>query len=139
MQRIYITFVFVLLFIAGASAQTNNKLVAASAARGKTVYLQRCMVCHQADGGGVPKLNAPLDGSTAVNGANIAKLVKNIVKGLNDRIEIDGELYENAMPAAADLTDTQIADVLTFIRSSWSNKAGPVTALQVKQIRTKLK
>jgi mono/diheme cytochrome c family protein len=123
----------------GASAQTNTKLVAASVARGKTVYLQRCMVCHQADGGGVPKLNAPLDGSTAVNGANIAKLVKNIVKGLNDRIEIDGEFYENAMPAAADLTDTQIADVLTFIRSSWSNKAGPVTALQVKQIRTKLK
>lgn len=139
MQRIYITFVFVLLFIAGASAQTNNKLLAARVARGKTVYLQRCMACHQADGGGVPKLNAPLDGSTAVNGANIAKLVKNIVKGLNDRIEIDGELYENAMPAAADLTDTQIADVLTFIRSSWSNKAGPVTALQVKQIRTKLK
>lgn len=139
MQRIYITFVFVLLFIAGASAQTNTKLLAASVARGKTVYLQRCMVCHQADGGGVPKLNAPLDGSTAVNGANIAKLVKNIVKGLNDRVEIDGELYENAMPAAADLTDTQIADVLTFIRSSWSNKAGPVTALQVKQIRTKLK
>ena len=139
MQRIYITFVFVLLFIAGASAQTNNKLVSASAARGKTVYLQRCMVCHQADGGGVPKLNAPLDGSTAVNGANIAKLVKNIVKGLHDRVEIDGEFYENAMPAAADLTDTQIADVLTFIRSSWSNKAGPLTALQVKQIRTKLK
>ncbi|MEY4053897.1 MAG: hypothetical protein RL034_815 [Bacteroidota bacterium] len=139
MQRIYITFVFVLLFIAGASAQTNTKLLAASVARGKTVYLQRCMVCHQADGGGVPKLNAPLDGSTAVNGANIAKLVKNIVKGLNDRIEIDGELYENAMPAAADLSDAQIADVLTFIRSSWSNKAGPVTALQVKQIRTKLK
>jgi mono/diheme cytochrome c family protein len=139
MQRIYISFVFVLLFIAGASAQTNNKLVGASTARGKTVYLQRCMVCHQADGGGVPKLNAPLDGSTAVNSANIAKLVKNIVKGLNDRVEIDGELYENAMPAAADLTDTQIADVLTFIRSSWTNKAGPVIALQVKQIRTKLK
>jgi mono/diheme cytochrome c family protein len=139
MQRIYIMFVFVLLFIAGASAQTNNKLLAASVARGKTVYLQRCMVCHQADGGGVPKLNAPLDGSTAVNGANITKLVKNIVKGLNDRVEIDGELYENAMPAAADLSDAQIADVLTFIRSSWSNKAGPVTALQVKQIRTKLK
>jgi mono/diheme cytochrome c family protein len=139
MQRIYIMFVFVLLFIAGASAQTNNKLLAASVARGKTVYLQRCMVCHQADGGGVPKLNAPLDGSTAVNGANIAKLVKNIVKGFNDRIEIDGEFYENAMPAASDLTDAQIADVLTFIRSSWSNKAGPVTALQVKQIRTKLK
>jgi mono/diheme cytochrome c family protein len=139
MQRIYITVVVVLLFVAGASAQSNNKLVAASAARGKTVYLQRCMVCHQADGGGVPKLNAPLDASSAVNGSDISKLVKYIVKGFNDRVEIDGELYSNAMPAAADLTDQQIADVLTFIRNSWTNKAGPVTALQVKQTRSKLK
>ena len=139
MQRIYITFVLVLLCVAGASAQSNNKVVAASAARGKTVYLQRCMVCHQADGGGVPKLNAPLDASSAVNGSDVSKLIKYIVKGFADRVEIDGELYSNAMPAAADLTDQQIADVLTFIRSNWSNKAGPVTTLQVKQTRSKLK
>ncbi len=139
MQRIYITFVVVFLCIAGASAQSSNKLVAASAARGKTVYLQRCMVCHQADGGGVPKLNAPLDGSSAVNGTDVAKLIKYIVKGFADRVEIDGEFYSNAMPAAADLTDQQIADVLTFIRSNWSNKAGPVSVAQVKQTRSKLK
>ena len=139
MQRIYITLVVVFLCIAGASAQSNNKLVAASAARGKTVYLQRCMVCHQADGGGVPKLNAPLDGSSAVNGTDVAKLIKYIVKGFADRVEIDGEFYSNAMPAAADLSDQQIADVLTFIRSNWSNKAGPVSVAQVKQTRSKLK
>ena len=139
MQRIYLTFVVVFLCVAGASAQSSNKLLAASAARGKTVYLQRCMVCHQADGGGVPKLNAPLDASSAVNGSDVSKLIKYIVKGFADRVEIDGELYSNAMPAAADLTDQQIADVLTFIRSNWSNKAGPVTTLQVKQTRSKLK
>jgi mono/diheme cytochrome c family protein len=139
MQRIYITLVVVFLCIAGASAQSSNKLVAASVARGKIVYLQRCMVCHQADGGGVPKLNAPLDASSAVNGSDVSKLIKYIVKGFADRVEIDGELYSNAMPAAADLTDQQIADVLTFIRSNWSNKAGPVTSLQVKQTRSKLK
>ena len=139
MQRIFLVFVVMMISLTTVTAQTNNKLAAASAARGKMVYLQRCMVCHQADGGGVPKLNAPLDGSTSVNSVNIAKLVKYIVKGLNDRIEIDGEFYENAMPAAADLKDQQIADVLTFIRSNWSNKAGPVTLTQVKQIRSKLK
>ncbi|MFM6969860.1 MAG: c-type cytochrome [Sediminibacterium sp.] len=139
MYRIFLVFVVVMISLTAVTAQTNNKLTAASAARGKMIYLQRCMVCHQADGGGVPKLNAPLDGSTSVNGANIAKLVKNIVKGFNDRVEIDGEFYENAMPAAADLTDAQIADVLTFIRTSWSNKAAPVTLMQVKQIRSKLK
>lgn len=139
MYRIFLVFVVVIISLSAVTAQTNNKLTAASVARGKMIYLQRCMVCHQADGGGVPKLNAPLDGSTAVNGANIAKLIKNIVKGFNDRVEIDGEFYENAMPAAADLTDAQIADVLTFIRTSWSNKAAPVTLMQVKQIRSKLK
>ena len=139
MQRIFLVFVVMMISFTTVMAQTNNKLAAASAARGKMVYLQRCMVCHQADGGGVPKLNAPLDGSTAVNGTNIAKLVKYIVKGLNDRIEIDGEFYANAMPAADDLKDQQIADVLTFIRSNWSNKAGPVTLTQVKQIRSKLR
>lgn len=139
MYRIFLVFVVVIISLSAVTAQTNNKLTAASVARGKMIYLQRCMVCHQADGGGVPKLNAPLDGSTAVNGTNIAKLIKNIVKGFNDRVEIDGEFYENAMPAAADLTDAQIADVLTFIRTSWSNKAAPVTLMQVKQIRSKLK
>ena len=139
MQRIFLAVVVGMISFSAATAQTNNKLVAASIARGKTVYLQRCMVCHQADGGGVPKLNAPLDASTAVNGSDISKLVKYIVKGLNDRIEIDGEYYANAMPAADDLKDQQIADVLTFIRSNWSNKAGPVTLAQVKQIRSKLK
>ena len=139
MQRIFLVFLVVMISFTTVTAQTNNKLAAASAARGKMVYLQRCMVCHQADGGGVPKLNAPLDASTAVNGSDIAKLIKYIVKGLNDRIEIDGEYYANAMPAAADLTDQQIADVLTFIRSNWSNKAGPVTPTQVKLIRSKLK
>ena len=139
MQRIILAFVVGMISFSAVTAQTNNKLVAASIARGKIVYLQRCMVCHQADGGGVPKLNAPLDASTAVNGTDISKLVKYIVKGLNDRIEIDGEYYANAMPAAADLKDQQIADVLTFIRSNWSNKAGPVSLTQVKQIRSKLK
>lgn len=139
MQRIFLVFVVMMISFTTVTAQTNNKLAAASAARGKMVYLQRCMVCHQADGGGVPKLNAPLDASSTVNGSDIAKLVKYIVKGLNDRIEIDGEFYGNAMPAADDLKDQQIADVLTFIRSNWSNKAGPVTLAQVKQTRSKLK
>ncbi len=139
MYRIFLVFVVVMISLTVVTAQTNNKLTAASVARGKMIYLQRCMVCHQADGGGVPNLNAPLDGSSAVKGTDITKLVKNIVKGFADRVEIDGEFYSNAMPAADDLKDQQIADVLTFIRSSWTNKVGSVTLAQVKQIRSKLK
>jgi mono/diheme cytochrome c family protein len=43
------------------------------------------------------------------------------------------------MAGHADLKDQQIADVLTYIRNSWSNKASAVTAAEVKAIRVKLK
>lgn len=106
---------------------------------GKTIYLSRCLACHQVDGGGVPRLNAPLDGASAVIAADKAKLIRIVLKGYSDRVEIDGEYYSNNMAAHADLKDQQVADVLTYIRNSWSNKATAVTAAEVKAIRAKLK
>lgn len=107
--------------------------------RGKTIYLQRCMACHQVDGSGVPRLNPPLDGASTVKGNDKLKLVRIIIKGMTDRVEIDGEYYDNNMSANPDLTDAQIADVLTYIRNSWSNKASLVTAAEVKTARAKIK
>jgi mono/diheme cytochrome c family protein len=106
--------------------------------RGKAVYLQQCLACHQADGGGVPNLNAPLDGSSGVKGADKARLIRIVLKGLKGE-ELDGEFYSNTMAAHPDLNDQQIADVLTYIRNSWSNKASAVTVAEVKAVRAKTK
>jgi mono/diheme cytochrome c family protein len=107
--------------------------------RGKTIYVQRCVACHQPDGGGVPHMNPPLDGASAVKGKDKFRLIQVIVKGMTDRVEIDGEFYSNNMAPHADLTDQQVADVLTYIRNNWSNKAGAVTPAEVKAARAKLK
>jgi mono/diheme cytochrome c family protein len=107
--------------------------------RGKTIYITRCVACHQQDGGGVPRMNPPLDGASAVQGKDKAKLVQVIIKGMTERVEIDGEYYSNNMAPHADLTDQQVADVLTYIRNSWNNKAGVVTADEVKLVRAKIK
>lgn len=107
--------------------------------RGKTIYITRCVACHQQDGGGVPHLNPPLDGASAVQGKDKAKLIQVIIKGMTDRVEIDGEYYSNNMAPHADLTDQQVADVLTYIRNSWNNKAEAVTAAEVKSVRAKIK
>lgn len=108
--------------------------------RGKTIYVQRCAVCHQQDGGGVPHLNPPLDGATAVKGKDKNRLIQIILKGMSDRVEIDGEYYSNNMASHADLSDQQIADVLNYIRNSWSNKApAAVTLAEVKAVRSKTK
>ncbi len=107
--------------------------------KGKAVYMTRCLVCHQVDGGGVPHLNAPLDGATGVKSDDKARLIRIVLKGMSDRVELDGEYYSNNMAPLPDLSDQQIADVLTYIRNSWSNKVSAVSAAEVKSVRAKTK
>jgi mono/diheme cytochrome c family protein len=125
-----IFFLFLIVF----SAST---LYAQNMANGKKIYETRCLVCHQADGGGVPNMNAPLDGSSNVVGNDIARMVKIIRNGYNERVALDGYYYSNAMTANPDLKDAAIADVLTYIRNSWSNKASVVTLAQVQKVKKK--
>ena len=122
-------FMFLVLGIIGFSSKT----VAQNLGNGKKIYETRCLVCHQADGGGVPNMNAPLDGASNVVGNDIARMVKIIKKGYNERVALDGSYYSNAMIPNPDLTDAAIADVLSYIRNSWSNKASMVTISQVKK------
>jgi mono/diheme cytochrome c family protein len=122
-----------------ASSQPTAANLKASMDRGKLVYLQQCLACHQVDGGGVPHLNAPLDGATNVVGKDKARLISIVLKGMTDRVEIDGEYYSNNMAPHKELTDQQIADVLTYVRKSWTNKATAVTPAEVKAVRAKIK
>lgn len=81
---------------------------------------------------GSAEYEPPLDGASNVIGKDIARLVKIIRNGYDERIALDGMYYNNAMTANPDLKEDAIADVLTYIRTSWSNKAGVVTTSQVK-------
>ncbi len=100
---------------------------------GAAVYAQYCLACHQADGGGVPSLNPPLRGTDWVLGDK-NKLITVLLKGLQNA-EVNGETYDNAMPAHDFLTDQQIADVLTYIRKSFGNKAEAVRIEEVTALR----
>ena len=122
-------------FIFGAVVMflfNSIKTQAQNLENGKKIYETRCLVCHQADGGGVPNMNAPLDGSTNVVSSDIGRLVKIIKNGFNERVELDGLYYSNSMTPNPDFTPAQISDVLSFIRTSWSNKASKVTIAQVQ-------
>lgn len=121
----------------GLALFSSEKLAAQNMANGKKIYELRCLVCHQADGGGVPNMNAPLDGASNVVGNDIARMVKIIRNGYNERVALDGFYYSNAMTANPDLKDTDIADVISYIRNSWSNKASKVTLAQVQKVKKK--
>ncbi|MEJ6980843.1 c-type cytochrome [Pedobacter sp. P351] len=107
----------------------------ASIAKGKAVYNTYCVACHQPDGGGVPSMNAPIVKTSYVLGAK-APLINILLKGMQD-VEIDGETYSNVMPSHSFLTNQQIADVLTYIRNNFGNKASAVTSAEVAAVRNK--
>jgi len=109
----------------------------ASIDRGKKVYNDHCLRCHMADGSGVPHLNPPLTVAEYINDKN--KLINVVLKGMTDRIPIDDEYYSNNMPAHADLSNQQIADVLTYVRNSFGNNAGQLTLADVNAVRKKKK
>jgi len=83
--------------------------------KGEKVYTANCAVCHQASGKGVPGAFAPLDGSAVVNGPR-ADQIHVVLNGLKS-----GK-YPSEMPAWKQLSDTDIAAVITYTRNSWSNK-----------------
>jgi mono/diheme cytochrome c family protein len=104
-------------------------------AHGEQVYVATCQLCHQQNGLGMPAQFPPLDGSEWVNGS-INRLIRIPHNGLAGPIKIKGEPWNAAMPAmGAALPDQDLADLLTFIRSHWSNKSGPVTVEDVKRVR----
>jgi mono/diheme cytochrome c family protein len=107
--------------------------------RGKIIYEQTCLPCHQADAGGVPGMNPPLRKSPYVQGAP-ARLIRIVLQGLDDGVVIDGEAYSNPMPPLGPaMKDEDIADVLSYLRSHFGNKAGPVSKTLVSRIRQALK
>lgn len=112
-----------------------STVMKASMIAGKTVYDTYCISCHLPDGGGVSNLNAPLIKTSFVLGAK-PTLINIVLKGMKD-VEIDGEMYSNVMPSHDFLTDKQIADVLTYVRNNFGNKASAVTAQEVTVVRKK--
>jgi mono/diheme cytochrome c family protein len=104
--------------------------------RGATVYVASCATCHRTDGRGFSAYLPPLAGNPTVLDSDPSSLI-NIVLNGSMPLVVEGTPAPYRMPQfRLELTDQQIADVVTFIRASWGNKAAAVTAGQVASLRT---
>ena len=101
---------------------------------GKKVYDQYCVVCHQANGQGVPNAFPPIVKTEYVNG-DTERLIGIVLNGLTGEIEVNGTAYNGVMVAHNFLSDTEVADVITYVRSDFGNNAPAVTAEEVATIR----
>jgi mono/diheme cytochrome c family protein len=130
MKKITISLFFSAAFTIFLFAQTSNP----SVENGKKLYEKYCLACHQADGSGVPKMNPPLIKTSYTTGDK-KKIIQWVLRGSVENIPIDDRTYSNNMPPQDSLKDEEIAEILTYVRSSFGNRASAVTATDVKNVR----
>jgi mono/diheme cytochrome c family protein len=109
---------------------------AALAQDAKANFATHCSACHGLDGKGAQASFPPLAGSPWVAG-DPQRAIKAVLHGLHGPIEVSGKSYDlEMMPLGTTLNDAQIAEILTYVRSSWGNKHPAVTPEEVKRVRS---
>ncbi len=129
-------------------AQRNEQAVQATTAKltaaknlttGERLYLDNCGACHFVTGKGAAGIFPELDQATIVNAQDPGGLIHTILAGAQQPSTAKAP-STLAMPGFANrLSDDEVAQLATFIRQGWSNKAPAVSADQVKEVRETLK
>ncbi len=101
--------------------------------RGKQIYTQNCLACHQATGAGIPNAFPPLAESDYLN-ADVHRAIEVVKFGLTGEIEVNGNAYNSAMPKQ-NISDEDVAAVLTYVYNNWGNNKTEVTQKMVKEVK----
>lgn len=106
-------------------------------AAGKALFSTNCQSCHQASGAGVPGTYPPLAGSEfVINGEK--RPISILIHGLNGSVIVNGKAYNGQMPPQGAKPNTEIAQLLSYIRSEWGNKASIIYEDQVAAVRKEI-
>ncbi len=104
---------------------------------GKSIYGKTCFACHQQNGDGLPNAFPPLANSDFLN-ADPNRAIEFVLKGKTGEITVNGKKYNSIMTAQT-LQDDEVANVLTFVYSSWGNSKKVVTPAMVAAVRKTIK
>lgn len=115
-----------------SSVATGERPTRASAA-----YEEFCRTCHRADGKGVANIFPALADNDVITTADPTSLIHIVLSG-GRRPQTKARANAFAMPAFNELDDEQVADILTYIRTTWSNSASPISAQQVARLRAEV-
>ena len=100
---------------------------------GKNVYNRTCVACHQAGGNGIASVFPPLAKADYLN-ENVERAIDIVLNGKSGEITVNGEKYNSVM-TAQNLSDREVANVLTYVYNSWGNNGSEVTEEMVKSRR----
>ena len=104
---------------------------------GQKLYARHCLSCHQADGYGVPNMQPAITGGTWVKGDAQALALFVLSGGFDSASRKESE-NGNVMPPFRQLSDDDLAGILSYIRAKFGPGASPVTAAEVAAARKNL-
>jgi len=100
---------------------------------GKRLYLQHCSNCHQEDGSGLARLYPPIKDSDYLRN-NEKNVVCSVKYGQSGEIRVNGIIYNQPMPSNLRLTNLEIAEIMTYIYSTWGGEKIIFTHLEIAQV-----
>jgi nitrite reductase (NO-forming) len=112
-------------------------IAAGGASSGEALYLGTCATCHQRDGKGIPNVFPPLASSDYLM-ADKTRSIELVIAGRTGDVVVNGVKYTGAMPPLSNLTDHEIASVLTYVRTNLGNKGDAVTDAEVAAVRARV-
>jgi nitrite reductase (NO-forming) len=104
-------------------------------AAGKTLYAGTCSVCHQDSGAGLPGVFPPLAKSDYLKAHSKEDIIKIVLNGLTGPVKVNGQDYNSVMPPMSQLTDDEVANILTYVQTSWENTGERVRKEDVGTVR----
>jgi len=103
---------------------------------GKSMFAGTCSTCHQANGEGLPGVFPPLAKSDLI-AKNPKQPVDIVLHGLSGKVTVNGTDYNSVMPPMSQLSDDEVANIVTYVLNSWGNPGGQVSVDDVKAARAK--
>lgn len=104
-------------------------------AKGKSVYMQTCFVCHQVNGEGVVGQIPPLAKSDFLL-ADKTRAIRAVLFGQSGQLTVNGKPYNGTMIPLNYLSDEDVANAVTYVLNSFGNDGGIVKADEVRRIRS---
>lgn len=111
----------------------SKKTLQEKISSGKQIYTNTCFACHQANGEGISNAFPPLAKSDYLN-ADVKRSIDIVLNGKSGEIMVNGAKYNSVMTKQT-LTNSEVADVLTYVYNSWGNNKTNVTEIMVLEVK----
>ena len=119
--------------VAAAAKQTGTLTLQQQVKAGEVSFAGTCSTCHQANGQGLPGVFPPLAKSDYL--ADLKRAIDFPLNGHSGPIKVNGQDYNSTMPPMSQLTDDEIANILTYVLNSWGNPGGRISKEDVAKHR----